>query len=451
MGKLISIIIPVYQTEKYVSQCIDSVIRQTIGFKERIELILVNNGTKDGAGKICRDYVRSYDNIIYIELKENKGPSGARNVGLKRATGKYINFLDSDDLWEPDAIEKLYQYISNHTYEIDMVAGRLRHFDGRDEWHILDWKFKGQHEKIVDITSNPDYIQLHVGSILFKSDIAKSVCFDEDVRHSEDSKYLNKILLKKGRYGLLSEAVYLYRTRTENDSALQNAHKSRMWYINTVERVYQAYIDCSIKKYGEVPRYIQFLNMHEMQWRLAIPPEIGDVDLNIYREAIRKILLSIDDDIIWKSRFLWEERKIYAICLKRGIENNANAVRNFAINFFPVTYGLRIQSIQVFNQRLHIKGMVRFPYEQSGDFKVDIGDCSKDIMLRYTGEGDVYSLGKCIAKAGVFFVSVPFVSGERIFFRLVDENQYFMKVRKFGNTKIDSEQIVVSEDYIECR
>ena len=102
--KLISVIIPIYNTQKYLKKCIDSVESQSYN---NIEIILVNDGSTDSSEKIIQQYLQRYENIKYYK-KENGGLSDARNYGIPHATGEYIAFLDSDDYVELDTYEKMY-------------------------------------------------------------------------------------------------------------------------------------------------------------------------------------------------------------------------------------------------------------------------------------------------------------------------------------------------------
>ena len=105
-----SVVIPIYNVEDYVEETILSVINQTIGFEENIQMILVNDGSPDNSEDICFRYKDKYpDNIIYVK-QENRGVSAARNNGMNYIEGKYVNFLDSDDKWDLDAFEKVYDF-----------------------------------------------------------------------------------------------------------------------------------------------------------------------------------------------------------------------------------------------------------------------------------------------------------------------------------------------------
>lgn len=108
MGKKISVIIPIYNVEKYIEQCLISVLKQTY---ENLEIILVNDGTKDSSMKVIEKYLS--DPRIKVINKENGGLSSARNAGLEIATGEYISFVDSDDLIEKNLYENLLKYLEN--------------------------------------------------------------------------------------------------------------------------------------------------------------------------------------------------------------------------------------------------------------------------------------------------------------------------------------------------
>ena len=114
MNELISIIIPIYNVEKYLHCCINSVIRQTY---KNLEIILIDDGSPDNCGKICDEYAKK-DNRIKVIHKENGGLSSARNAGLDIAKGEYISFVDSDDYVAENFIEKLYKLCKENDADI---------------------------------------------------------------------------------------------------------------------------------------------------------------------------------------------------------------------------------------------------------------------------------------------------------------------------------------------
>lgn len=122
----ISIVIPVYNIEKYIGECLDSIINQT--FKD-FEVICVNDGSKDSSLEILNQYAQK-DSRIKIITQENGGSGSARNNGLRHAQGKYVQFLDGDDYFEPEMLEILYNLAESHQAEIAVCSSRKVDDDG---------------------------------------------------------------------------------------------------------------------------------------------------------------------------------------------------------------------------------------------------------------------------------------------------------------------------------
>ena len=109
----ISIILPVYNSQNTISMTIDSIIKQTY---DNYELIIINDGSSDNSESICLEYANKYKKINYISI-ENQGVSNARNIGISKATGNYIMFIDSDDEYYENTLETVYRYIKEK-YEL---------------------------------------------------------------------------------------------------------------------------------------------------------------------------------------------------------------------------------------------------------------------------------------------------------------------------------------------
>ena len=121
---LLSVIIPVYNVEEYLAKCVDSILNQTY---RNLEVILVNDGSKDGSGSICDDFVQK-DSRVRVIHKENGGLSSARNAGMDAAKGEYISFIDSDDWIETDSYEHLLGLMEK--YQVKLVCGGNWDVDG---------------------------------------------------------------------------------------------------------------------------------------------------------------------------------------------------------------------------------------------------------------------------------------------------------------------------------
>ena len=120
MSALVSVIVPVYNVEKYLRQCLDSLLEQTY---KNIEVVMVDDGSKDSSGKICDEYAKKYENF-YAVHKENAGLGMARNTGFEHINGEYVTFLDSDDYLENDCIEILYNTLLKQ--QVDMCKGGFK-------------------------------------------------------------------------------------------------------------------------------------------------------------------------------------------------------------------------------------------------------------------------------------------------------------------------------------
>lgn len=153
---MISVIIPIYNVEKYLRQCLESVINQN--YRE-YEVILVNDGSTDSSKKIAIEFCEKYNNIKFID-KVNGGLSSARNAGLEVANGEYIVFIDSDDYIRSDYLEKLYQSISQNDSDISICN------------LVKVYEKKGEEEKgNLDVNCTKWYSNVDVLKMIFEGKI----------------------------------------------------------------------------------------------------------------------------------------------------------------------------------------------------------------------------------------------------------------------------------------
>ena len=220
---LFSVIMPIYNVGKYLDESITSVINQTIGFKENIQLILINDGSTDKSEKICKKYLEQYpDNIIY-QYQENAGVSNARNEGIKYINSKYTIFFDPDDVWDKNAFKEFDNFFIKND-DVKLATARVYTFGRKStkyEEHILDYKYK--RSKVVYINKDYDYPEMLVSKTCFLSDFIRNIKFNEQVRFSEDLVFINELILKEEKYGVVREAEYYYRKRPDETSLVDNS------------------------------------------------------------------------------------------------------------------------------------------------------------------------------------------------------------------------------------
>jgi CDP-glycerol glycerophosphotransferase (TagB/SpsB family)/glycosyltransferase involved in cell wall biosynthesis len=318
---LVSCIIPIYNMEKYLCEAIDSVIAQSIGFEENVELILINDGSTDASGAICKEYKKKYPgNIITIE-QENAGVSTARNAGLDVVSGEFVAFLDGDDIYEKKYFETGIDFLKNHNDEIDFVAFPLKLFGNvkENETHLLDYKFKVT--QIVNIEEKYDFIQVHIASVLIKYEAIGKLRFNMNLKYAEDGELLYRILINKGKYGISNKSYLLYRKRSDGSSAVQISQNS-IDYYNKFMVYPRNLISLSLNKYGCVTRYTQYVIMYDLQWykMFEVDSSIG-VNINQLTQELKWIISFIDHDIIRKMKYISFWQKYYLMQLKYG---NAN-------------------------------------------------------------------------------------------------------------------------------
>ncbi|MBR3802122.1 MAG: glycosyltransferase family 2 protein [Clostridia bacterium] len=212
---IVSVIIPVYNVEDYLCECVDSVINQTY---KNLEIILVDDGSTDSSGKICDDYAEKDERIRVIH-KNNSGPSKTRNVGLEHAKGKYIFFLDSDDYIELNALEMLVQ--AAETNDADLVFFEAHSFsdDGAEinQGYVVkgNYKAKGGYEVLTELHNNKDYhCAIYLLFINRQLIIDNTISFLESAYCSEDMLFTYQVYCCAQKAVQCKKALYNRRYRS---------------------------------------------------------------------------------------------------------------------------------------------------------------------------------------------------------------------------------------------
>lgn len=225
---MISVIVPIYNVEKYLIKCIESIINQT--YKD-LEIILVDDGSTDSSGKICNEFATK-DNRIKVIHKKNGGLSSARNIGLDICKGNYISFIDSDDYIELDMYEKMIKIIVNK--KVDIVSCNYNHIYNNKKVAFfkvgVDELIKNKnllYEKIFTY-SNFDLV---VFNKLYKATIFENIRFPVGISPAEDLNILYDIINISNKFYCLSEALY---NKIERSEGLSHTTKIKD-YLNNVE------------------------------------------------------------------------------------------------------------------------------------------------------------------------------------------------------------------------
>ncbi len=199
----ISVIVPVYNVEDYIARCLDSLVNQTL---KDMEIIVVNDGTKDNSQDIIDKYVKKYKNVKSF-IKENGGLSSARNFGIKKAKGDYISFIDSDDYVELDMFEKMYKKIIEDKSDVAICDSINVYDDGSKEYIHTNLHYSDSTIKNYVIAPPMACIRL------FKRSLFKKVSFELN-RFYEDLNLVPYIIDQTDKVSFVEEGLYFYYQRS---------------------------------------------------------------------------------------------------------------------------------------------------------------------------------------------------------------------------------------------
>lgn len=245
ISDLVSIIIPVYNVENYISQCIDSIINQTY---KNLQIIIVNDGATDNTDKICEEYLKK-DSRIELYNKKNGGVSSARNYGISKANGKWILFVDSDDWIEKNTIERCMQYLQYGEYDICFIGYKacysekeMKQVSNLSNVVTVDIEkedFQDFQEHILNrdrkICVKREIFKLASACKIYKKDliIQNNIHFPESINNGEDA-VMNLYAYYYAQKGIcIEEKLYCYRQHNKSET-----HKLNMNIENCMDKLF---------------------------------------------------------------------------------------------------------------------------------------------------------------------------------------------------------------------
>lgn len=426
---LFSFVIPVYNAADYIEETIDSLLKQTFGFEEYCEIVLVDDGSTDGSADICKKYVALYpNNIVYVKQK-NAGPGEARNKGANLARGKYINPIDSDDKLSHDTLQEVYDFFEKHN-DIDVVTIKWELFEAQTGGHPLNYKFTKN--RVIDLRKDFTQIQCSVAPAFFRADVFKKYTFNPETgRYGEDARFMGEVFLDNPRYGVVSKPTYYYRKRFTQTSSQDKNKQDKFWYLETPKRVWADLFEYSKKTVGSVPKYIQFMAMYDLQWRFKQPTQsaLNDEELAVYKILLYSLLEDIDDDVILAQKNIFSEQKLFILGKKHNVDVTKDAELNDSDYFFNGT--------KIYNKTW--KRSVVLDIVKYSDSHIKISGHVKGILFAdetfqcFTGKGPIEPrkieryhnqirfLGEVMSDRYNFELEIPASHGENITFKIASK------------------------------
>lgn len=244
---LISIIIPVYNVEIYIEQCLDSIKKQSY---QNFEVIIVNDGSQDNTESICKKIAQSDARFKYFS-KENGGVSSARNFGLDNANGHYITFIDGDDWVDPNHLEILIKSITENNSDIAICSYKefknnifyIRYYTNKEKY-LLNFNRMTKEDFLINF---PKLLSTNVCfnnsvSKLFRRDLVKDLRFDSKLKYGEDLDFYFRLYLNTESISFVNQATYVYRIHGDSTTSgftQEHAEQELSIYKKMYEKIYE--------------------------------------------------------------------------------------------------------------------------------------------------------------------------------------------------------------------
>ena len=438
---MVSVIVPVYNNEKYIPECIQSIEKQTYDIN-KIQIVLINDGSKDNSLKVCKELEKENNNIIVIS-QENSGVSVARNEGMKKAEGKYILFLDSDDMLEKHSIERLVDFFEKNNDKIDLVTYPMEIYTNEKARATSHYRYRFYTEGtgIYDLEESP-YLGQSTINVMIKNERQNQTLFDKNMNYSEDEAFNTKVLMKKKKIGFCKEATYIYRKNV--GSVTKN--KSNPYYtFESLTKYNENLIENYKDKNGRVPKYIQAIILNNLRWRIKtdeiFPYHYEENEFNNAISRLKNILSYIENGTILNMPNMPIYHKFYIFNLKE-----LNMKPYYGDNSFAIMSGNEVifssETIELSFIRLKIKDSKKIYI--LGCVKSPICEFTKPkVFLKYKlDDNDIIIKEMKLEEAGLSHYQSTIKTNTFYKFECelnIEDIQKFEFYSTIGNTKMTSE------------
>ena len=293
-----SVVMAIYDVEEFLEEAMQSLLKQTIGFRN-IQVIMVDDGSTDGSGDICDRYQKKYPDQVFVIHKENGGPASARNAGLEMAEGKYVSFLDPDDMLSHDTMKHVKAFMDGEGQSADMCCIPMFLFGLREMDHPLNVKFEGG-TRVVNLLdeANVNMVVLSAPSSFFRLEAAKKMEFDTGLYDAEDAKETMKVLINNPNLGLVAGPKYHYRRHER--SILATVGQNGDSYLAHIRNFSRWILKYAEDRYGYVPAFVQYAVMYDLQPKLrkgSIRSEIlPEEQFAEYKNELFRTVFMLDDE-----------------------------------------------------------------------------------------------------------------------------------------------------------
>lgn len=286
--KRISVIVPVYNVERYLEKCLKHIIHQTY---QNLDIILIDDGSTDSSARICDEYALR-DSRIRVFHKDNQGVSSARNFGLDKAQGEYITFIDADDYPDLDQFEILINGCEKYDAQIAMCNLRYVYENktGIIEKNLVEEKVMSPQEAYSEMMKTDSMTRMGIWNKIYKKETIRSERFNTSARLGEDVDFLCRITFNASKVIYIPVSKYNYLQRANSVSNLAYSHEKSTERLNMLEGVVE-YIRRKQEKilinavaYEYISGYLSTVN------QMSLSNAVDDIMLKRIKKGIHKDL-----------------------------------------------------------------------------------------------------------------------------------------------------------------
>jgi len=310
MTPKISIIVPIYKAERYLHQCIDSILAQTY---TNLEIILVNDGSPDNCGAICDEYAQK-DGRIKVIHKENGGVATARNIGIDTAAGEYLAFMDSDDWIEPEMIDLLYNSLINNDADVSCCGFYWTYVNMNvPEYHKEEKLVFNSEEAVEQVLTNGN-VSVVPWAKLYKRHIFDETRYPVD-KLFEDNLIIIDLLMDAEKITVDTKSGYYYRqVKSSRVNSFENDRERALAFFDVIE-VYRETVEKKCKRLVPAAEAVLYQNYISLLASVLIDKnhDKKSDDYKFAMSAVEKIRTNFEH-IITNPYFTTNQKiKLYAI------------------------------------------------------------------------------------------------------------------------------------------
>ena len=381
-----SIIIPTHNSAEGIGKTLNSLINQTLDFEKNIEAIIVDNNSIDNTKRICEKFTCEYPkNIRFFE----NDCQIAKNIGLEKANGKYIGFLENNDYLSENSLKDVLKFF-NDSPDVDVTTVPIYYYKNNRKERYLDYAVTKT--STANLLKEPEKAQLLGPSTFIRKDAIKTFFLND---FNEYISFLNDILINNPNLGICKEASYYMKYIEEKMLPTEDRYLDFDEYDDFVENNLNNIVSKSKEKFLKMPKFIQYELLNQINWIFSMEQSKYELDLSKFK----KIVELIDDEIIFDNLLLEEEMKPALFMTKYDNNLNEDMMDKLKLNT------VFIDVYDIINNKLNILAHIKNNYER--DVKVYVNGNSIPIKKVRFPQNDNYSLGHRYLYDYSFEVKIP--------------------------------------------